>query len=181
MKIKINKKISFMFLLPILFFNSVSYARDFPIDNEMRIEERINCATKASVKYNIPVDVLLAISSIENGNIDTISKNPNGTFDYGVMQINSIYIEDLNKKYGLNLTKEDFLKRDCFSFQVAAFKLKEHIKFDTGDLLSRLAMYHSKTVKFNEIYKKKLVFHSKYWSDFLKQNNFQLYLYSEHY
>ncbi len=158
---------------------NISYAKDFPINNEFTVEERLNCATQASIKYNVPVDVLLAISSIENGNIDTISKNTNNSYDYGVMQINSIYIKELNDKYNLNLTYEDFLNRDCFSFQVAAFKLKEHIKFDKGDLLTRLAMYHSKTPSLNEIYKKKIVFHSKYWSDFLLQNNFKLYLYSE--
>lgn len=95
------------------------------------------------------------------------------------MQINSDYIKDLNSKLNLNISYTDFLKRDCFSFQVAAYKLKEHIKFDKGDLLTRLAMYHSKTPKYNEIYKKKIVFHSKYWSDFLQKNNFKLYLYSE--
>lgn len=157
----------------------ICYAKDFPVNNEFTVEERLNCAIQAGLKYNIPVDVLLAISSIENGNIDTISKNTNNTYDYGVMQINSDYILDLNEKLNLKLTPDDFLKRDCFSFQTAAYKLKEHIKFDKGDLLTRLAMYHSKTPKYNEIYKKKIVFHSKYWSDFLLKNNFKLYLYSE--
>ena len=125
----------------------------------------------------MPVDVLLAISSIENGNIDTISKNSNGTYDYGVMQINDIYIKELNEKLNLELKSEDFLQRNCFSFQVAAYKLKEHIKFDNGDLLTRLAMYHSRTPHFNNIYKKKLVSHAKYWSEFLQRHDYKLYLY----
>ena len=158
-----------------------SYAKEFPIDNEFSIKDRIHCAAKASIKYNVPVDALLAISSIENGNVDTISKNINGTFDYGVMQINEVYINDLNKKHNLKLKKEDFLKKDCFSFQVAAFKVKEHIKFDNGDLLTKIAMYHSKTPKLNEIYKQKLINHARYWSDFLQNNNFKLYIYSSYY
>ena len=147
------------FLSLFILTTNICYARDFPVNNEFTVEERLNCAIQAGLKYNVPVDVLLAISSIENGNIDTISKNTNNTYDYGVMQINSDYIQDLN--------------------QTAAYKLKDHIKFDKGDLLTRLAMYHSKTPKYNEIYKKKIVFHSKYWSDFLLKNNFKLYLYSE--
>lgn len=171
------KKISILFYF--LIITNMAYARDFPINNELTLEERLNCSINASIKYNIPVDVLLAISSIENGNIDTISKNSNNTYDYGVMQINSEYIKDLNTKLNLQLTPEDFMKRDCFSFQTAAYKIKNHIKFDKGDLLTRLAMYHSKTPKYNEIYKKKIISHSKYWSNFLQKNNFKLYLYSE--
>ncbi len=163
----------------ILFLIEISSAKDFPIDNEFTVTERLNCSIQAGLKYNVPVDVLLAISSIENGNIDTISKNTNNSYDYGVMQINSIYIEELNDKLNLDLKKEDFLKRDCFSFQVAAYKLKEHIKFDNGDLLTKLAMYHSKTPKYNDIYKKKIIAHAKYWSNFLQNSNFKLYLYSE--
>ena len=166
-------------IILILSFTQIIFAKDFPIDNEFTVQERLNCSIQAGLKYNVPIDVLLAISSIENGNIDTISKNTNNSYDYGVMQINSIYIKELNNKLNLDLKKEDFLKRDCFSFQVAAYKLKEHIKFDKGDLLTKLAMYHSKTPKYNEIYKKKIVAHAKYWSDFLLNNNFKLYLYLE--
>ncbi len=172
------KKIIYILIVLIAAVN-ICYAKDFPVNNEFTVEERLNCAIQAGLKYNIPVDVLLAISSIENGNIDTISKNTNNTYDYGVMQINSDYIKDLNEKLKLDLIPDDFLKRDCFSFQTAAYKLKEHIKFDKGDLLTKLAMYHSKTPKYNEIYKKKIVAHSKYWSDFLLKNNFKLYLYTE--
>lgn len=159
--------------------SNTAYSKDFIINNEFTVEERINCAIQASIKYNVPIDVLLAISSIENGNVDTIKRNSNNTYDYGVMQINSEYIKDLNNKFNLNITKDDFLKRDCFSFQVAAYKIKEHIKYDKGDLLTRLAMYHSKTPYYNEIYKKKIVAHSKYWSNFLLKNNYKLYLYNE--
>lgn len=171
-----------IYILSFLFASaSASFAKDFPIDNEFPIKDRINCAAKASIKYNVPVDALLAISSIENGNIDTVSRNSNGSYDYGVMQVNEIYIYDLNKKHGLNLTKEDFLKKDCFSFEVAAFKVKEHIKFDQGDLLTKIAMYHSRTPRLNKIYKKKLINHARYWSDFLLKNNFKLYIYSQFY
>ena len=157
----------------------ICYAKDFPVNNEFTVEERLNCAIQAGLKYNVPVDVLLAISSIENGNIDTISKNTNNTYDYGVMQINSDYIKDLNNKYNLNLKYQDFLQDNCFSFEVAAFKIKEHIKNDSGDLLTRIAMYHSKTYKFNEIYKQKLIYYCKYWSDYLNDKGYKLYLFSE--
>ena len=90
-----NKIIIYIIILCLLNSSSI-YAKDFPVNNEFTVKERIDCAVQASIKYNVPVDVLLAISSIENGNIDTISKNTNNTYDYGVMQINSDYIKDLN-------------------------------------------------------------------------------------
>ncbi len=168
-------------LIILIACNHTLYAKEFiPYkENRMSIEKKLSCSIAASVKFNVPIDVLLAISSIENGNIDTISKNNNNTFDYGVMQINSDYIKDLNNKYNLNLTYQDFLKDDCFSFEVAAFKIKEHIKNDSGDLLTRIAMYHSKTYKFNEIYKHKLIDYCKYWSDYLNDKGYKLYLFSE--
>ena len=97
-----NKIIIYIIILCLLNSSSI-YAKDFPVNNEFTVKERIDCAVQASIKYNVPVDVLLAISSIENGNIDTISKNTNNTYDYGVMQINSDYIKDLNSKLNLNV------------------------------------------------------------------------------
>ena len=85
-------------IILILSFTQIIFAKDFPIDNEFTVQERLNCSIQAGLKYNVPIDVLLAISSIENGNIDTISKNTNNSYDYGVMQINSIYIKELNNK-----------------------------------------------------------------------------------
>ncbi len=170
-------------ILIILLCSFISvHAKEFnPIkdNNTMSIDQKLSCSIAAGLKFNVPIDVLLAISSIENGNINTISKNKNNTYDYGVMQINSTYIKDLNKKYNLNLKYQDFLTGDCFSFDVAAFKIKEHIKNDSGDLLTRIAMYHSKTYKYNERYKKKLLYFCKYWSDYLNDKGFKLYLYSE--
>ena len=101
--------------------SSSIYAKDFPVNNEFTVKERIDCAVQASIKYNVPVDVLLAISSIENGNIDTISKNTNNTYDYGVMQINSDYIKDLNSK----LYEEYFEgKKDVFDLLYNKYKRK---------------------------------------------------------
>lgn len=56
-------------------------------------------------KYNIPAELLWGIASHESKfNPNAIGKNPNGTTDYGLMQINSIHKATLEKR---NLTIDD--------------------------------------------------------------------------
>ena len=57
----------------------------------------LEIAKEAGDKYNIDPLLLLAIAKAESGlKVNAVNKNSNGTYDYGLMQINSInlgYIE----------------------------------------------------------------------------------------
>lgn len=143
------------------------------------VNERLDCAVQAVLKYGIPVDILLAISSIENGNIDTIRKNTNGSYDYGAMQINSIYIQELKERYNIEVDMNLLISNLCYNFDIAAFKIKEHIKNDNGDFLKKIANYHSYTPELNKYYQSKIILHSDSWRKLLHTNNIDTYLWSE--
>ena len=118
-------------------------------------KDRVECVISAAEKYSIPEPILLAIADLENGKPGIKVKNTNGTYDLGYMQFNTSFLSSLTK-YGI--THDDVLGKDCYSFDLAAWRIAGHIKNDkSNDLWSRVANYHSKTAKFNLLYKEKLL------------------------
>lgn len=85
------------------------------------------CWADASAKYNVPVDLLYAIARVETGNrAGLISKpNKNGTYDIGLMQINSMHLPRLAKQ---GITKKDLVEKPCVNLHVGAMILAEMIK-----------------------------------------------------
>lgn len=75
-------------------------------------QTEVICSIDASLKYDVPASILIAVAKVENGKVNSVNYNKNGSYDIGKMQINSTYLLDL-KKYGIT---EDMLKSDgCFS------------------------------------------------------------------
>jgi len=57
------------------------------------------CFDEAENMYNVNKDLLIAIAKVEsNMKPDAINWNKNGTFDYGVMQINSAWYYELGEE-----------------------------------------------------------------------------------
>jgi soluble lytic murein transglycosylase-like protein len=84
-----------------------------------------NCLEEVSEKYSISKKLLLSIAYVESkGNELAISKlNKNGTFDIGLMQINSAWLPLLRKK-GF---KDKDLLDPCVSLDVAGWILAANI------------------------------------------------------
>ncbi|MGL4857523.1 lytic transglycosylase domain-containing protein, partial [Plesiomonas sp.] len=57
------------------------------------------CIAKASQLYSVPGILLKAISQVEGGKKWTISKNSNGSYDLGPMQINTIHLPRLQAQF----------------------------------------------------------------------------------
>ena len=82
------------------------------------------CIRHAASSYNIPVELLSAIAKVEsNMNPRTINFNRNGTKDIGLMQINSVWLPEL-EKYGIT---EDRLWDTCTNAMVGAWILARNI------------------------------------------------------
>ena len=99
------------------------------------------CSGIAAVKYDVPANIILAVAEIEGGKPRRYVENTNGTYDVGTMQFNTAYLQDLTQ-YGI--TAKDVAAAGCYSYELAAWRLREHILKDTGDLWTRAANYHSK-------------------------------------
>ena len=134
------------------------------IDLPPQLQERVICSISASVKYEVPANIVLAVAEKEGGKPGQWVKNTNGTHDVGPMQINTLYLGDL-AKYGI--TARDVAAAGCYSFDLAAWRLRQHIRKDKGDLWTRAANYHSRTPRYNAVYRADLMRRAVKWADWL--------------
>lgn len=127
-------------------------------------QERVICAISAAVKYEVPANIVLAVAEKEGGKPGQWVKNSNGTHDVGPMQFNTAYLGDL-AKYGIS--PNDVAAAGCYSFDLAAWRLRQHIRNDKGDVWTKAANYHSRTPKYNVIYRADLMRKATKWADWL--------------
>ncbi|MCU7927510.1 MAG: transglycosylase SLT domain-containing protein [Candidatus Thiodiazotropha sp. (ex Dulcina madagascariensis)] len=127
-------------------------------------QEMVECAISAAIKYEIPANIMLAVAEKEGGEPGQWVKNRNGTYDVGSMQFNTAYLRTL-KRYGIE--EKDVAADGCYSFDLAAWRIRMHIRNDEGDLWTRAANYHSKTLKFNRKYRADLIRKAKRWGKWL--------------
>lgn len=131
------------------------------------LEQRIVCSIAASIQFNLPANVLLAVAEIENGRPGQQSPNANGTRDIGFMQFNTSYLASL-AQYGIR--PEHVASSNCYPFDLAAWRIAGHLQRDQGDIWTRAANYHSRTPKYNLIYRKKLLNAAAKWETWLTEN-----------
>lgn len=126
--------------------------------------ETVACTIMASIKYQVPANILLAIAEKEGGKPGVWVKNTNGTYDVGSMQFNTVYLKDL-EPYGIK--PEDVAAQGCYSYDLAAWRVRGHLLHDDKDLWTRASNYHSKTPKYNQIYRKDLIKKANKWQKWL--------------
>jgi len=116
-------------------------------------QERMDCSIQAAQHYHIPALVMLAVVEQEGGKPGERVRNSNGTYDYGSMQMNTVFLDEL-KAYGIR--EKHVLAKGCYPFALAAWRLAGHLRNDQGDLWQRAANYHSRTPYYNQIYRNRL-------------------------
>lgn len=83
------------------------------------------CWEQAAAIHNVDPWLLYSIASVESGfNNNAINTNKNGSFDIGMMQINSIWLPKL-RTMGIS---KDMLRDACTSTYVGAWILSQNIK-----------------------------------------------------
>lgn len=78
----------------------------------------------------------------------------NGTHDVGTLQFNTAYLSGL-ARYGI--VPADVAAAGYYPYDLAAWRLRQHITKDQGDPWTRSANYHSRTPRFNAIYRADLL------------------------
>lgn len=125
------------------------------------LHERVTCSIAAAVQYGIPANIMLAVAEKEGGKAGQWVRNANGTHDVGPLQFNTAYLRQLSI-YGI--APGDVAITGCYPYELAAWRLRLHIKQDAGDIWTRCANYHSRTPRFNEVYRADLIRKSERWA-----------------
>lgn len=136
----------------------------FALDLPPALHERVTCSIAASVEYRMPANILLAVAEKEGGRPGQWVANTDGTHDVGAMQFNTKYLRDL-ARYGI--TAADVAQPGCYPYRVAAWRIRLHLKNDSGDIWRRAANYHSRTPDKNAIYRADLKLKALKWAAWL--------------
>ncbi len=149
----------------------VCYKPDWPgvmmTDLPPDMQERVVCSIIAAIKYEIPANILLAIAEKEGGKPGQWVVNINGTHDVGAMQFNTAYLNDLSK---FGIAAEHVAQSGCYAYDLAAWRVRQHINNDQGDIWTRAANYHSRTPKYNSKYRDDLIIRAIRWGDWLESH-----------
>lgn len=135
-----------------------------PTDVPQQMQERIVCSISAAAKYEIPANIVLAVAEKEAGRPGQWVRNRNGTHDVGPLQFNTAYLAGLAR---FGIAPADVAVAGCYPYDLAAWRLQQHITKDQGDLWTRSANYHSRTPRFNEVYRTDLMRRAARWADWL--------------
>ena len=111
-----------------------------------------NCWLETAALYKIDPYLLFAIAMVESGlNPTAININPNGSMDYGMMQINSSWYPKLAK---MGITKES-LADGCVSIQVGAWVLAWNF-YNIGHKWEAVGAYNANSYAKRYAYAKKV-------------------------
>ena len=126
------------------------------------LQERIVCSIAASIHYDVPANIVLAVAEKEAGKPGQWVRNSNGTHDVGAMQFNTGYLKGLTAQYGI--TANDVAAAGCYAYDLAAWRLHGHLQKDSGDIWTRAANYHSRTPNYNAVYRADLIIKANKWA-----------------
>jgi soluble lytic murein transglycosylase-like protein len=111
------------------------------------------CWSSAEATYGVPAKLLVAIAKVETGINPSLvgKKNKDGSYDIGLMQINSGWLPKLSK---YNITENDLFK-PCTNIMVGAWILSDNIQ-RLGYNWDAVGAYNAKTNWKRDIYAKKV-------------------------
>lgn len=108
------------------------------------------CFEEAAKRYSVEPELLAAVAQHESRlQPNTVVKNTNGSFDIGLMGINTVHLTEL-AKFGIT---PDALLNPCQNVMVGAYLLRKKINLH-GYNWQAVGSYHSETPASNQTYQK---------------------------
>lgn len=158
----------FFFVFLLFFFFLVESSGNSQNLGELYVDRVQKCFWDAGAYYRVNPLLLWGIAKVEsNFNPFAVNRNKNGSVDYGLMQINSIWISEL-KKAGVIKSEKDLFD-PCVSIYAGAWILAQCIR-DYGYTWKAVGCYHSRNPERNIKYARKVYFAVKAVSG-VAQNN----------
>jgi soluble lytic murein transglycosylase-like protein len=110
------------------------------------------CIMQTADRFDLPPRLLLTVLRVEGGSVGKASRNSNGTYDIGPMQINSSWLSQFNGY----VTEQQILYNGCINVQVGAWILRKYINDSNGDFWAGVGNYHSHTPFRHQQYQQKI-------------------------
>ena len=130
----------------------------------------VECINQAALTYFVPAKIIISVLTVEGGEPGMASPNHNGTFDYGPMQINSIW---LSKVAAYGYTKAQIQYDPCVNVMVGTWILSGKIAATVADngknYWTGVAGYHSLTPDLNSRYQNKVLTNYRLLSELLSE------------
>ena len=119
----------------------------------------IACMALVAQIYNLPPRVLPAIQAVEGGRPGTVSRNTNGSEDFGIMQINTLWLPYLAQYTRLTQAevRNRLIHRTCFNIAAAGLVFRIYLDEAQGDLMRAVGNYHSHTPVRHQAYQAKVI------------------------
>lgn len=123
-----------------------------PIFRTNDAELAYKCSIKAGRYYNVSPYLIQTLLSLEGGVKGSKVRNSNGTYDYGPMQVNTIWIKEIKRIDNINVKESRLINDVCYNIHIGAFILSSKISEAGGDVWKGLGNYHSKTLRYHNRY-----------------------------
>ena len=119
----------------------------------------LSCMALIAQIYDLPPRVLPSIHAVEGGRPGLVMTNTNRSEDYGVMQVNSVWLPALVRYTGLEReeVRRRLIERPCFNIAAAGLILRTHLDATGGDLMRAVGNYHSHTPVLHQSYRLRVV------------------------
>jgi hypothetical protein len=103
------------------------------------------CIYAAASVYHEPPAVLLILLNVEGGTLGSVSHNSNGTVDIGPMQVNQLWIPQLDAHWRADPRTTYAAPRDnfCANVEAGAWILRQGLDKAHGDFWGGVGYYHS--------------------------------------
>jgi len=117
------------------------------------------CLLDASKRFRVPASLIQAIMDVEGGTQGKVSHNTNGSYDIGPMQINSIWLPDVEKRGG---SLQLLLYHSCANIHFGTWLLSRELdgvdpqRIDIRSFWRAVGNYHSHTPERNASYSQKV-------------------------
>lgn len=113
------------------------------------------CVHAAAQRFSVPPSLIRAIMRVEGGRTGQLSPNRNGSFDIGPMQINSLWLPEIERRGGsLELIRDHRCANIHFGTWLLARELSglDPARIDREVFWRAVGNYHSRTPPLNRRY-----------------------------
>ncbi|WP_197495921.1 lytic transglycosylase domain-containing protein [Acidihalobacter yilgarnensis] len=100
----------------------------------------LTCARAEQRMEHVPAQVLAGIARVEGGRPGTVRVDANGTRDFGIMQVNSVWLPRLHRRFGI--TRSALRDNVCANVLAASYVLSRDYR-RYGDWWQAVEAYHA--------------------------------------